>query len=530
VADADSNEPRSFTDEYSRRLARPIRLLVVEDNAGDILLIRKALSSELIHVDTAGSLSVALRKVESETWDVILLDLHLPDSRGMETVKALSRRAGSIPILVMSGTGRQGLESLGHGAVDHLVKSPAMYSALPRVLRFALERSVLAQRAAHLDRLALMGRIAAGTAHELSNPASFIALNQELLAARLRELREEAPQLASGLDECLEMVEENRIGLERMRKLLSDMGRFSRSDSVGKMTPIDLHSLVEDVARLMKKPLAERARLRVLNDEVPAIRGDEHRLQQVLTNLLINARDATPVRDEHPEILLTCRAYGDEVEICVCDEGEGMSDEVLARAFEPFFTTKGPGGTGLGLALSAEIVHQHGGSLDVDSEPGRGTTFRLRFPTEAARDSILPEGPARLLLIDDDVTVLRAFQRALSTDHEVVAVSTVEAACEALTDGPYALVLSDVTMPAGGGQAVYEHATRVAPALAEQIVFVTGGLTDPRVRRFCESVPNRVLYKPVDVALVRRLVRNAVEQQRMGSGRYKRPGSSSAAG
>jgi len=518
---------RSFTaDELSKQLARPIRLLVIEDNPGDVVLIRKELEADFMEVGTAETLAEGLARIQRETWDVILLDLNLPDSRDVSSVREVCQYAGVTPVLAISGTSQQGIDCLKHGAVDHLEKSPQMYAALPRVVRFALERAALARQAAHLDRLAVMGRIAAGVAHELSNPASFIALNQQLLADRFEALREQHLELSEDLDECIEMLEENRIGLERMQDLLLDMSRFSRADAVGGTQAVNLSELVDHVARLMTKPLAERARLRVVNEAVPDIRGDERRLHQVLTNLLINAREATPPRDDDkPEVLLSCRRVGDEVQVRVRDEGMGMSREVLERAFEPFFTTKG-GGTGLGLPLSAEIVQQHGGRLEVQSEPGQGTTFTLWFPIEVVQEEDATDGRPRVLLVDDDVTVLRAYERALGRDHDVVTASDLETARERLEDDGFVLILVDVMMPDGGGPALYEHLREAKPEVLPRMVFITGGLADDEVRGFCDSVPNRVLYKPVSSDHLRRMIRKTVDQERLDSGRFQRPGSS----
>ena len=225
------------------------------------------------------------------------------------------------------------------------------------------------------ERLASIGMLAAGVAHEINNPLAFVSSNLSFIQTELREL--EQPEDVQ--NELLEAVAEAREGVERMRLIVQSLQSLSRGDPVSSH-PVDLHEVLETSLHLVRSKVCSRARLVRDYGELPQVQGNAVQLAQVFVNLLVNAAQAMP--QTGGEIRLTTRVQDGSAVVEVRDTGCGISPENLERIFEPFFTTKPAGeGTGLGLAISHEIIRALGGELSVESTVGEGTTFRILLPT-----------------------------------------------------------------------------------------------------------------------------------------------------
>jgi len=491
-------------------VARPaIRLLAIcDDPTGDRL--RSSLTGRPFEATVCGLLEDAQEILEETGFDAVLVDL---DRWGLDALEALIPYCGITPVLVLSRAAdeSEGVAAIRRGAVDHLADRPATFQALPRILRYVVERAEMSRRVAHVGRLAAVGEMTAGIAHELANPIAVLGLNETHLTALFERAARGEIEPDVAFEEALEVLRENEDGLIRIRTLLGDLTSFSRPDEVRRAESVDLAVLVERVGRLMRKPVEDRARLTVNVSPVPEIRGDARRLQQVLVNLVVNARDATPEGASDARITLFCRTRGETILVGVEDEGVGVPDELRTRIFEPFFTTKGDAGTGLGLSLSSEIVRQHGGELSVERGKPRGSVFTLTFPVEAA-PAARPDQVrrARILVMDDDEIVLRALDRVLRKDHDVETVSTLEVAKELLRTQEFDLVYADMMMPGGGGPELHAFCVRECPRYLDRLVFVTGNYADERIAEFIESVPNSVLHKPVDQRFLRYLAQRAL--------------------
>ncbi len=234
------------------------------------------------------------------------------------------------------------------------------------------------------DRLATVGRLAAGVGHEINNPLSYILTNLHYLQRGLQQ--EDAASLPE-LGELLGAASDACDGVERVRLIVQDLKMLSRPDDVA-LGPVELGSVVRGATRLAAQELRDRARLVEDCQGVPAVWGNGPRLGQVVLNLLINAGHAiTPGRVAENEVRVVALASGSEsVTLEVRDTGCGIPPENLERIFEPFFTTKPVGmGTGLGLSVCRNLVNSMGGTLQVESEVGRGTTFRITLPTAEGR-------------------------------------------------------------------------------------------------------------------------------------------------
>jgi two-component system, NtrC family, sensor kinase len=241
------------------------------------------------------------------------------------------------------------------------------------------ERKQMQARLVLSDRLVAMGTLAAGVAHEINNPLTFVLSNLSFLATELRGLATELP--AGRLTEAEEVLREATMGAHRVRQIVGDLKTFSRADDEAP-TVVSLQKVLESALTIARAEL--RARAQVVRDftDVPPVEGSEGRFGQVFLNLLINAAQAIPIgQPDRNEIRVRLRSLEEHVLVEVRDTGAGIPPEMRSRIFDPFFTTKPVGeGTGLGLFVCQGIVTRFGGEISVESEEGQGTTFRVIFP------------------------------------------------------------------------------------------------------------------------------------------------------
>jgi signal transduction histidine kinase len=228
---------------------------------------------------------------------------------------------------------------------------------------------------AHGERLAAAGTLAAGLAHEINNPIAFVLANLN----HLQTLRKEK----NSDQEIEEVVLETQEGIARLRAIVDELLRLARTGERGS-EPVQLARVVESVLPIVRHEARGRVRIETHLAYAPLVNGDPGRLGQVVLNLIQNAIHALTASDRHGTVRVSVAAVAAGVELLVEDDGPGIPDHVLPRIFEPFFTTKRHGeGTGLGLAVTAEIVSRHGGSIDVETSPA-GTRFRVTLPAAAA--------------------------------------------------------------------------------------------------------------------------------------------------
>ncbi len=370
------------------------------------------------------------------------------------------------------------------------------------------------RRAESAQRLASVGTLAAGMAHEINNPLTFVAANLAFALDRIGPLR--ADPRAEEVAHALEDAEE---GTRRVARVVRDLKAVSRVE-VEERRPIDLAAEVETALKLAQHELRHRARLEVSLGPVPRVEAPEFQLGQVFLNLLVNAGQAVGegAADRHT-VRVTCRTAEDGWAVVeVADDGPGIDEAVRPRIFEPFFTTKPVGaGTGLGLSVCHGIVTGLGGRIEVESAPGAGALFRVLLPPAAvaapappvpAPASARPEGArARILVIDDEPLIGSTIRRLLSA-HEVVALSAPRQALDRLSAGePFDLVLCDLMMPELSGMELWEALAAARPELARRVVFMTGGAFTDRAREFLAAVGQPQLGKPFQPQDLREQVR-----------------------
>ncbi len=405
------------------------------------------------------------------------------------------------------------------------------------MMRDVTERIQLQARLLQTDRLVSVGTLAAGVAHEINNPLAYLLTNLDVVRhrklpeiarsfERLAEqsgdpaVQAEAKALRAKLDDALEMLDVAREGADRVRSIVRDLKTFSRADE-DLAAPVDVRRVLEASIQMAWNELRHRARLVKRYADVPTVDASESRLGQVFLNLLVNAAQALPVghAGEHEIRVETGRDGDGRVVVSVTDSGPGIPPHLLRRLFDPFFTTKPVGvGTGLGLSICKGIVTSLGGHIDVESEPGKGTTFRVVLPPSARERSdavaLAPRVPrvgrrGRVLVIDDDVAIGLSLRVALADEHDVIVTASGREALELLRqDDAFDVVLCDVMMPDMTGLEVHEALVAEGHAeVAERIVFVTGGAFAPRMGEFLDRLANARLEKPFELDALRELLR-----------------------
>ena len=366
------------------------------------------------------------------------------------------------------------------------------------------------------DRMASVGTLAAGVAHEINNPLAYVMANLDMILEDLRGLDSGAPR--DQLAEWIEMATDARNGAERIRKIVRGLKTFSRADEERPVI-IEVIPTLDHSIDLAFNEIRHRARLRKDYGPTPPVLADESRLRQVFINLLVNAAQALPDDGaDHNEIRVVTATDGSgRAVVEVLDSGPGIPEDVIGRIFDPFFTTKPVGlGTGLGLAICHTIVTSMGGEITVHNRPEGGAGFRITLApstsagspsaSEPRADRAAPEQAVRVLVVDDERTVGATLARVLR-GHQVTALTSAREALDLLATGAhFDLVLSDVMMPEMSGMEFYDELSRRYPALARTMVFITGGAFTPSASSFLERVPNPRLEKPFDPAVVRQLV------------------------
>jgi signal transduction histidine kinase/CheY-like chemotaxis protein len=510
-----------------------VRVLLVDRDPGTGAALRILLAGRRHHafeIDWIGTADLALPLIEQRTHDVCVFE-HAADAGADGALLRTAVAAGYCPVVLLEpGQDRRAEDDVAAaGAADVVYKDELSGPLLERVIRHAaaLRDHARLQRQLHLvQRMETVGQLAGGIAHEYNNILTAIVGFATLLAERVAHDDSAAAQ-----------AREILAGAERASLLTRDLLAFSRRQ-VLRPTTVALDELVPQLARMLRGVVGSHIDLKVrCADHVSLILADRAQLEQAITNLVINARDAMPeggaVMIELDEVVLD-QAYcdthvsakpGRHVRLCISDTGVGIPRELLPRVFEPFFTTRDRAtSSGLGLSTVYGIVKQTGGNIWVYSEPNLGTTFKLYFPAEApgtahAAPAAAPvhesdHGSETILLVDDSDMVRRLARDVLSTaGYHVLEAAGADEAMQVAGNQQDSinLLVTDVVMPGRNG---IELAERLRVTHGEMPVLYISGYTDMSiVRDGLLSQDVAFLQKPFTPDDLLRKVRQVLELQ-----------------
>jgi signal transduction histidine kinase len=508
------------------------KILVVDDEPTNVRLLERLLAATgYQHVKSTTDSRRVLELYRAFRPDLILLDLRMPHVDGIAVLEELKIEIPEdeyLPIIVL--TADVALEAkhraLAAGAKDFVTKPLDQLETLLRIgnllhtrrLYLALEaqkRSLeetvrdRTERLVQSEKVAAMGSLLAGVAHELNNPLTVILGSTQLLSMTVNEPATVArlvDSIGAAANRCVRIVR-NFLSLARQRP--------------PERIAVRLHDVVQGAVELLAYEL-RMDNVEVVIDvpaTLPILSADPHQLHQVFVNLITNAHQAMRRSPQPRRIGFKARhdALGDRVHLEVADTGPGIPQALQARIFEPFFTTKPTGeGTGLGLSLCRGMIEEHGGTIEFASEPGGGSRFTIELPLmvrpEAAAGAetpaaLPPVSSKAILVVDDEPDLAAVIAEVLERDGHRVGVATDGAmALEMLAKEPYDLLVSDVRMPVLDGEGLYLEIERRFPALRKRIIFLTGDVLGREKQAFLERIGAPTLVKPCDLGEVRQLV------------------------
>jgi PAS domain S-box-containing protein len=358
------------------------------------------------------------------------------------------------------------------------------------------------------ERMASVGTLAAGVAHEINNPLAFVLSNQSFAVERIKHTLENLTNGgAPALREAVEALADAEQGAERVRRIVVDLKAFARF-SPDPTRVVDIAPVLETCLRMTDNQVKHRAKVIRRFARAPAVRANEGRLGQVFLNLLVNAAQSIPdgaAGNNEVRVTMGTAADGRAV-VEIADTGQGIPRDLLSRIFDPFFTTKQVGqGVGLGLSICHSIVAGLGGEIQVESEVGKGSAFRVLLPA-APSEALLSEDPpamspfrGRILIVDDEDMVGKAIYRMLRSEHDVEVETSVAAVLARLNAGQrFDVIVCDLMMPGATGMDLYDAVLRLDKDQAARMVFMTGGAFTQRAQEFLDNVENPRVGKPCD--------------------------------
>lgn len=374
------------------------------------------------------------------------------------------------------------------------------------------QRETLYQR----EKLAALGSLLAGVAHELNNPLSVVVARAVMLEERGdRATHAAATKIRAAAERCARIV---RTFLAMARQQAPQRAPVCINDVVGAALEITDYALRSGGVEVVRDLAAD----------IPRILADADQLHQVFMNLIINAQQALQEQAPPRRIVLASRFDGnaDVVTISVADNGPGIPEALRTRIFEPYFTTKPTGmGTGVGLSVSHAIVEQHGGRLTVDCPPEGGTRFTIDLPCEtseaadADRTRTMLRGPAgsAVLVVDDEPEIRQMLSTILDdAGHQVVTAASAREALQRMDGAHFDVILADMRMPEFDGRALFREIERRWPERTRRVVFVTGDTLSPTLRDFAAECGRPVIEKPFLPGDVRRVVARTAAACRSG--------------
>jgi signal transduction histidine kinase len=459
-----------------------LRVLIVEDNNDDLLLIIRALKSGGMEIDHHNVQTAAEyeRALADSPWDVIISDYSLPGFSGLKALEIFRSRGLLAPFIIVSGTiGEEtAVNVMRAGANDYVMKNnlqrlaPAIQREMGEIREKIQMQQELRRKEEQLkqsQKMESVGRLAGGVAHDFNNQLGVITLLCSMIENALpgdHVVQKYVQQILAISDKSADLV----------KRLLAFSTRHPVETKI-----VDLNELLQESEKLLAKLIGEDIHIQVFTGSTAFVRLNPSLFEQALMNLTLNARDAMP---SGGKLIFEAYVASPNVVLRVRDTGLGMTPEIQSKIFEPFFTTKDVGkGTGLGLSMVYATVKQSQGEISVESAPGKGTTFTIVLPHAqqglAARDAskkpeAAPTGTETILVVEDEAPLREVMVQLLSLHgYTVVTASDGVQALGKITDNPGVdLVLTDMNMPNMGGWELIERMKPLRPGI--KVIFTSG--------------------------------------------------------
>lgn len=395
-----------------------LKIMVVDDDESMRLMMTDALDEQDFNVIEAETGAEAIDLLKTQSADAILLDVNMPGEDGFTICDKIRKaeHTANIPVLMVTGCDdHDSIEkAYAVGATDFITK-PMNWDLLPYRVAYIIKTSKAQDELAEAhnqllqsEKLASIGQLAAGIAHEINNPVGFISSNIGTLEEYVKNLieiisvyessedkinddqsREAIQSKKSDLDleyiktDIVDLLGESNDGVIRVKKIVQDLKDFARTDKA-EFEPADINACIDSTLNVANNEIKYNSTVVKEYGDLPKVECISSQINQVLLNLIVNAGHAI---EKQGTITIRTRVEGENVVIEVEDTGKGVKPENINKIFDPFFTTKPVGtGTGLGLSVSYGIISKHNGRIEVDSELGRGTKFSIFLPIKAAVD------------------------------------------------------------------------------------------------------------------------------------------------
>ncbi len=357
---------------------KPLTVMLVEDNPDDIILTKRAIErhNPNINIDVATNVEECLKKLPEEDYSLVLLDYNLPKRNGLKILKDIRKEGYDIPIIMVTGQGDEmvAVESIKQGAQDYIIKSANYLKILPGTIskviegyKLKKEKERLEQRLIQSEKLAGIGTLASGIAHEINNPLQGICGSAEIIRD------------AEDIDITVKYADDILKLSKRIATIIDNLSLYSRVVQKEEISLVKVNDMIDESLNLMKlSPHFTDIELVKDYKASSMININPIEITQVFMNIIKNAIEAMNGKGR---LTISTRDKERLTEVEIDDIGIGIPEDLINRIFEPFYTTKEPGqGTGLGLSVVHRIVERYGGMIDVRSKAGRGTTFTVKLP------------------------------------------------------------------------------------------------------------------------------------------------------
>jgi signal transduction histidine kinase len=360
-----------------------LKVLIVENNKIDSGLLVKMVEGITSPVDVivvSETLADCLKQLDEKDFDIVLLDLNLEDSVGVATIHKIKEKRPFLPVVIISGMEGDEIENdiVDSGAQDYLHKGRFNLKDLNKTVRFSIGRMRTEEKLKEVntkliqsEKMASVGQLAAGVAHELNSPLASIITNLHMIAENPTH------------EDNAQLIDITQKSAKKCRDIVTSLLKYSRGSNTVDARVLDINDVIEEACsfigyQLEHADITLEKKLQVVDD----VKVNPEEIQQVVMNLLLNARDAIKELKEQGKIAIKTEQGNKTVIITIKDDGAGIDRENLKKVFDPFYSTKDVNkGTGLGLFTTYNIVRSFDGHIEVDSEKGKGTTFTIMFPS-----------------------------------------------------------------------------------------------------------------------------------------------------